>query len=521
MSLQDESLVLAIDVGSQSVRAVLVNGDGDFVAKSSHALDPPKSPQPGYAEVDPEALWQTVCQTVRQLSDHHATEISAVVSMSITVQRGTVVCLDESGEPVRPAIMWMDQRISAGASTLPLRWRSLFRLSGQYATIDYLAQQCEARWLAENQPALWRGTASFLFLSGFLHYRLTAALRDSVANQVGYIPFDYKRHRWASAGNWKWQVVPVRASQLPELVAVGEAIGQLDDAAAQQMRLPTGLPVIAAASDKASESLGAGCLSPHQACLSLGTQASINVMSDRYIEAVPMIPAFPAPVPGRYCSEVTVIRGFWMVTWFKQQFAALEAMQAEQAGLSTEQILDRMVESIDPGSLGLMLQPFWGGGLRYPGISAKGAVIGFGADHTKAHFYRAILEGLAYALRDGRHRIERKSGAPVTECVVTGGGSRSDVTLQIIADVMNLPARRIHTHEASILGAAITAAVGGGLHDGFESAVAAMSHRGESFEPNLNAHHIYNRLFNEVYLKMYGKLEPLYETIRDITGYPA
>ncbi|HSJ54368.1 MAG TPA: FGGY-family carbohydrate kinase, partial [Anaerolineae bacterium] len=185
-----------------------------------------------------------------------------------------------------------------------------------------------------------------------------------------------------------------------------------------------------------------------------------------------------------------------------------------------EQLFDVLVEAVPPGSMGLTLQPYWSPGLKVPGPEAKGAVIGFGDVHTRAHLYRAILEGVAYALREGGERTEERSGTPIHELRVVGGGSQSNAALQLTADLFGLPAARPHTYEASGLGAAIDAAVGLGLHPDFETAIAEMAHLGDTFEPNPEHHEIYDALYRRVYKQMYGRLRPLYEEIREITGYP-
>jgi sugar (pentulose or hexulose) kinase len=183
-------------------------------------------------------------------------------------------------------------------------------------------------------------------------------------------------------------------------------------------------------------------------------------------------------------------------------------------------LFDRLVESIPPGSMGLVLQPYWTPGLKMPGPEAKGAIVGFGDVHTRAHLYRSILEGLAYALRDGKERIERRSGTAITALRVSGGGSQSRTALQLTADIFGLPTGKPHLYETSGLGAAIDAAVGVGLHADFRAAVKAMTHVGEVFEPDLKNQALYDALYHDVYKKMYKRLKPLYERIREITGYP-
>jgi len=167
-----------------------------------------------------------------------------------------------------------------------------------------------------------------------------------------------------------------------------------------------------------------------------------------------------------------------------------------------------------------MLQPYWSPGVRQPGPDAKGAVIGFGDVHTRAHLYRAILEGLAYSLREGRERIEKRGRLRLSELRVSGGGSQSDAALQLTADIFNLPTARPHTHETSGLGAAIDCAVGLGLHADFTQAVAGMTRIGRLFEPIAANVAIYDALYERVYRHMYARLEPLYTEIRRITGYP-
>ena len=188
--------------------------------------------------------------------------------------------------------------------------------------------------------------------------------------------------------------------------------------------------------------------------------------------------------------------------------------------MDVEPLFDELVAATPPGSMGLVLQPYWSPGVRVPGPEAKGAVIGWGDVHTRAHLYRAILEGLAYALREGMERTVKRTKVPVTEIRVSGGGSQSPAAVQLTADIFGLPAMQPHTHETSGLGAAIDAAVGLGIHPSFEAAVAAMTRVAETRDPDPAAHALYEDIYRNVYLRLYERLKPLYEEIRRITGYP-
>ena len=183
-------------------------------------------------------------------------------------------------------------------------------------------------------------------------------------------------------------------------------------------------------------------------------------------------------------------------------------------------LFDELVQGVPSGSMGLMLQPYWSPGLKVPGPEAKGAIIGFGDLHGRAHMYKAILEGVAFDLREGAERTEKRSGVKITEVRIAGGGSQSETAMQLTADIFGLPTARPHVYEASGLGAAIDAAVGLNLYPDFETAIWNMTRVGKVYMPNPANHKIYNELYHRVYKKMYGRLKPLYDEIREITGYP-
>lgn len=512
--------VLAIDNGTQSVRAIIVDDLGNIVAKGREELEPYFSDVPGWAEQHPAYYWEALGKACVSLWLESPIKPSQIRGVTLTTQRGTVVCLDQAGEALRPAITWLDQRHAEIRGGLGWFWDSAFRLAGVSDTVRRFRENAQINWLSQHQPDLWARTHKFLLLSGYLSYRLTGRYVDSTGAQVGYLPFDYKGLTWAAPKDWKWKAMPVRPEQLPELVEPCQSLGTLQAEAAAQLGLPAGLPVIAAASDKACEILGSGGVSPDIGCMSYGTTATINTTNTRYVEATPYMPPYPSAIPGRYSTEVMIYRGFWMVSWFKKEFGLREQQTAKAQGVSPEQLFDQLISEVPPGSMGLMLQPYWSPGVREPGPEAKGAIIGFGDVHTRAHIYRAILEGLAYALREGRERIEKKNGVPMTVLKVSGGGSQSDLALQLTADIFNLPVERPHTYETSALGAAMDAMVGLGVHPDMNAAIQKMTRVGKRFEPHPETVKIYERLYTGVYKKMYAQLQPLYKTIREVTGYP-
>lgn len=515
-----DKFILAIDNGTQSVRALLFDLDGNLVDKSQVAIDSYRAPQPGWVENDAEAFWQSLCTACHGLWATTRVAKADIAGIVVTTQRATVIPLDADGRALRPAIVWLDQRRAPRAGRLAWHWELALKLAGMRETVRHFQREAEANWLAQCEPELWARTEKFVLLSGYLNYRFTGRFVDSLASQVAYLPFDYKHGRWADRSDWKWQAIDIAPHQLPELVPPGTVIGTVGAAAAADTGIPAGLPVIAGAADKACEVLGAGCLTPEIACLSYGTAATINTTTPRYLEATRFMPPYPAAVPGHYSTEVQITRGFWMVSWFKEQFGLHERQVAAQRGVTPESLFDELVDSVPAGAQGLTLQPFWNPGVKVPGPEAKGAIIGFGDVHTRAHMYRAILEGLAYALREAKERIERRGGEAIQRVRVSGGGSQSDAAMQITADVFNLPSERPHLYETSGLGAALLAAVGLGLHTDFATAVARMTRVGRVFQPQPEHARTYDALYRRVYSRMYDRLQPLYREIQAITGYP-
>ena len=516
-----EPLILSIDQGTQSVRAILFDLSGKVAAINQVQIKAYQSPKPGWAEQSAEYFWISLCEACQGLWKKSDIDKSRIGGVSLTTQRSTLVNVDEFGKPLRPAIVWLDQRRTQEFEPVRGLWGLAFRIAGVTETVRYLQAEAEANWIRINQPQIWENTYKFLYLSGFLTYKLTGDFIDSVGSQVGYLPFDYKTQDWAKKSDWKWQAVPVEPSMLPKLIRPTETLGTITKTAAEATGIPEGLLLIASAADKACEVLGAGCIEPNIGCLSFGTTATINTTHQKYIEVIPLLPPYPSAIPQFYNLEVQIFRGFWMVNWFKQEFGLKEILSAEEKGVSPEDLFNDLVKAVPPGSMGLMLQPYWSPGLKVPGPEAKGAVIGFGDVHTRAHFYRAILEGLGYALREGRERTERRNKIRITELMVSGGGSQSDAALQITADIFNLPTSRPHTYETSGLGAAIDAAIGLDFYSNFDVAVRSMTATDRTFEPDQEAVQQYDELYTRVYKQMYKRLQPLYEEIREITGYPA
>ncbi|OQY00700.1 MAG: carbohydrate kinase [Bacteroidetes bacterium 4572_117] len=519
MHISDE-LILAIDAGTQSIRVVLIDLKGNIVEIVKTTIEPYFSVKAGWAEQEPDYYWEKLAESTQNLFKQTKIDVKRIKSVTLTTQRSTVINLDKAGNPLRPAIVWLDQRRANVGAYPPKIMQAGLKLLGLNESILHAIQNGECNWIKQNQADLWEKTNKYLYLSGFFTYKLTGEYVDSVGNTVGYMPFDYKKHKWTNTGHMNYKMFPVEREKLADLVKPSEVMALISKKASDETGIPEGLPVIAAASDKASEVLGSGVYSPETACLSYGTTATIQTSSRKYLEVVPFFPAYPSSIPEYYNTEIMIYRGFWMINWFKKEFGYREVEIAKKTGKQPEQLFDEMINDIPPGSMGLTVQPYWSPGTKVPGLEAKGAIIGFGDVHTRAHIYRAILEGLAYALKEGMIRTEKTTKVKIEKIRVSGGGSQSENAMQLTADIFNMPAEKPHTYETSALGAAINAAVGMKYYQNYESAVSSMCRVGKTYIPDKKNVELYEKLYNQVYSKMYKKLQPIYNQIRKITGYP-
>ena len=227
--------VMAIDNGTQSVRAIVFDEGGEVVASGKQEIEPYFSAQPGWAEQHVEVYWDALLAACEQVWQSGQVRPEQVAGLSVTTQRGTVVCMDKAGSALRPAIIWLDQRESTLRRELPLHWRLLFKLARVSHTVERFCQKAQANWLAEHEPERWACTEYYGLLSAWLNWRLTGNFKDSIASQVGYLPFDFKKRCWAGKRDWRWQALPVKPEQLPEIVEPGELLGQLRAEQAAEM----------------------------------------------------------------------------------------------------------------------------------------------------------------------------------------------------------------------------------------------------------------------------------------------
>ena len=357
-------LVLTFDFGTQSVRAALINKKGEIeaIVKKVYKPEPYFSKEKGFAEQRPDFYYEHLVEAVKELADKNAFKLERVMGATIATFRDTSVQLDANNEPLRDSILWLDQRMAKASEKIPTLYSTLFKVVGMGPTISLNRCRTPAHWIKENEPEVWSRTQKYVNISTYLTYKLTGQLVDSAASVIGHYPINFKARKWDGEKALKGCVFGVPDRMLFPLKQPGKILGTISDEFATLTNIPKGIKLFASGSDKACETIGLGALSNETGAISFGTASTIEVSNKKYHEPEPFLPAYPAAVPGWYNMEVQVYRGFWMLSWFTKNFASELINEAKIQEMAVEEILNKNLEKIPPGSDGLVLQPYWGPG---------------------------------------------------------------------------------------------------------------------------------------------------------------
>jgi xylulokinase len=489
-------LVIGLDCSTTAAKAVVWDTAGRALSMARAEFEL-VHPAPNYAEQNAEDWWTAASAAVRRAVQ--SVPIDRIAALCVTHQRETFACLDGAGRPLRPAMVWADTR--ATQQVQKYGSAEVHRITGKPP--NPTPAWYKLLWLAENEPETLQQTVKIVDVHGFLVHRMTGEWRTSwaSADPLGLVDLgtlDYDDGLLATAG--------IRRDQLCELVGPGEVIGVIG-AAAAELGVTAGLPVIAGLGDGQAAQLGCGITAPGAAYLNLGTGVVSGTFSKQYSYAREFR-TLTAGAPG-YTLETFIGGGTYNIKWFVDRFAGVDP-RALGLELSPEQVLEAAAAMLPPGSHGLLALPYWTGALTpYWDHNAKGALLGLTGMHGKAHVYRALLESIAFEQRMLTDGAETATGEPITRMIALGGGSRSRVWCQIIADVMQRTVQVVREYESTCLGAGVLAAAAVGIHPSVEAAAAAMSGTGLSFEPDPATVDVYDDLY-QVYRDIYPSLRDLF-----------
>ena len=505
--------VLVLDCGTQSIRAMLIDDEGNILIKKPEKYRYLDNENPDIMEFDVNDFFYLLVLMIRQINTERPDLFSCIEAVTFTTQRDTVVLVDRSGTVLRPAISWMDRRKATEYGKVPFAYDKVFRTVGMSDNVRNYMEDSRFNWIKENEPEIWKRTYKYLLLPQYLNYRFIGKYVESDAGTVGHIPFDYRDRAYDSRLGIKRQIFQIELEKLADVAPVTSVLGNITKEISDLTGLKEGLPLIASGSDKACETVGVGCIEEGSASVSLGSQVTIQVTTDRYYELTRFVPPFDSIIPGRYNPEMILYRGFWLVTWFINEFGQEEVSFSRENEEDIFDVMDEKLESIPAGSDGLILQPYWGQDILRP--EAKGSILGFNDKHTRLHIYRAIIEGIGYTLKESIEKIEKVSKREIERIALSGGGSSSEAICRILCDIIGKPCYIIQTHEASAMGAAMACYVGLKRFETFEEAKTAMIREKKQFEPREENTEKYEQLYS-IYTKIYKNVRKLYRQLDEI-----
>jgi len=461
--------LLAIDNGSQSTKVTIFDAGGRALTSAQKRLEPYDTSVPGHAVHPGDDIWDSIRHACREAMARFDRDPADIAAAGLCTIRFCRALLAADGSLAEPVLSWMDERVAR----------------------PYEPANPRTRYLTTS--------------SGYITHRLTGRFTDTAANYEGVWPIDHDTAAW-SDDPAVYAATGMPRDMLFDLVPPGGLLGQVTRAAAAATGIPAGLPVYATANDKAVEALGSGLREDGSVLLSLGTYIAAMTVGSSSRSADESYWANFAARPGRYLYESTGIRrGMWMVSWYR---TLLRGPHGEEP----EDVLNAAASELAPGSNGLLTLPDW----LAPGdaVWRRGALLGFDGSQGRAHIYRSILEGIALTMANHTAAMERALGRRLSPVLVSGGGSRSDLMMQIVADVFDRPARRTTVNDAAGLGAAVCAAVGHGVYAGWDQATAAMISPGDEFAPDARAARAYQQV-NQVYATLTSFTDPLFRSMAD------
>lgn len=347
-----ETYVMAIDIGTQSVRALVFNCVGDEIANERILNKPYYSLEPGWAEVPADDFWQNVCTVTNRISNKLGKDINKIKACSITTNRDNIIPLDEEGNYIRDWITWVDQRRAPEAvRDLPKQIKGVNKIIHTFGktTFDMLANRSKFNWFKYHEKDTYEKAYKYLTLAGLITYKFTDKYHDSVGMQVGALPFDIKKLDWFSL-DVVFEAAGVRRDQLAKLFHAGEIMGYVTKTASLETGLPSGLPIVAAGGDKQCETLGSGSFSNKQATISYGTLATIALTIKKFVkDRKYAYYTWPSTIPHAWNPEFAIDREYWLVTWFCRQYA-----KEEQFPELLQEMNDK-AKNIPAGSNGLFV----------------------------------------------------------------------------------------------------------------------------------------------------------------------
>ena len=490
-----DSLFLGLDVGTSGVKAILVTPLGDIVASATTALTL-QTPNPGWAEQDPDAWWEATLASIRGLLQ--ARPQASIAAVGISGQMHSSVFLDHAGDVIRPALLWCDGRTTRECAEITERVggeERLRELACNPALEGFTLPK--VLWLRRHEPEAYARLATVLLPKDYIRYRLTGVLATDPSDASATLMYDTARLRWSDE---ILQAVDVSRALVPDVGGSAEVLGRITADAAAHTMLAQGTPVVGGGADNACGAAGVGAIAPGEVVSSWGTSGTLLApMREPRVDPGLRAHTFCHVLPDVWYMMGVVLSAGAAFGWYRDQLAR-ELTDPRTADMR----LDEEAASVPPGAGGVTFLPYLQGE-RTPhrDAAARGAFLGLSLAHTRAHMTRAVVEGVCFALCDSLTILQELGQAP-GQVLLTGGGAKSAFLRRLQGEVFGLPTATVNREEGPAYGAALLAAVGAGAYPDLASATAATLLRSPPERPDPAAHAAYA----EPYARYRGAYHP-------------
>ena len=498
-------LFLGLDVSTTGAKALLINEKGGVVSSATAPLTL-SAPHPLWSEQDPLDWWIGISKSIRLALEQAGVSGSSVAAIGLTGQMHGLVLLDEQGEVLRPAILWNDQRTSGQCDEIRSRLgkQRLIQITGNDALTGFTAPKI--LWVQQNEPEIYARVRHILLPKDYIRYRLTGEYAMDKADGSGTILFDLKTRNWSPE---VLSTLEIPANWLPPTFEGPEVTGCVSALAAAETGLVPGTPVVGGSGDCAAQAVGVGAVQPGIIALTLGTSGVVFASTESpLVEPEGRLHAFCHAVPGRWHFMGVMLSAAGSLQWYRDTLAP---------GISFDSLVNEAGD-IKAGSDGLLFLPYLTGERTpYPDPLVRAAWIGLTVRHTRAHMTRAVLEGVAFGIKDSFRLILQAGLGSIEQVRISGGGAKSKQWRQIMADVLGVELVTVNTSEGAAFGAALLAGVGAGIYENVLTACEATIQITDHTFPTHDT-----RTYQDYYphyRALYPILAPEYKTMSKISQY--
>jgi len=502
--MKAQTLFLGIDVSTTGAKALLIDPQGEVVSTATTAL-PLSTPRPLWSEQDPHEWWSGVSQSIRRALGEAGVDGGAVEAVGLTGQMHGLTLLDAQGEVLRPAILWNDQRTGPQCDEIRARMGKarLIQVTGNDAITGFTAPKI--LWVREHEPEVYARVAQILLPKDYIRYRLTGTYATDKAGAAGTLLFDLQARDWSPE---VLEALEIPRAWLPPTFEGPEVTGTISAEAAELTGLKAGTPVMAGGGDQAAGAVGVGAVEPGIVSLVLGTSGVVFATTgEPFIESEGKLHAFCHAVPDTWHLMGVMLSAAGSLQWYRDTLAPEQPFDALLAPAA----------EIPPGAEGLLFLPYLTGERTpYPDPLARACFVGLTLRHGLPHMTRAVLEGVAFGLRDSMELIKQAGLGEIRQIRLSGGGARSPLWRQILADVLNQELVTVNTTEGAAFGAALLAGVGAGVWPSVPEACRQVVQIVDRVVPQADEVAAYEGLY-PLYRQLYPALKPTFDAIGAMT----